>query len=79
MFHALFASNYLAELSSEMFKASADTGRFNIGWRASGRLWWEVMFGMSILDYMWVILDIQVKFLDAHPIKVQMTVPDYVD
>ena len=78
-FHALFSSTYLAELASEMFKTNTTNGRFNIGWRVSGRLWWEINFGMNILDFMWVIVQSRVTLVDSHPIKVQMTVPDYVD
>lgn len=78
-FHALFSSTYNAELSSEMFKAPADTGRFNIGLRAAGRLSWEVNLGMNILDFFYVIVQSKVMLLDSHPIKLQMTIPDYVD
>ena len=78
-FHALFSSTYLAELASEMFKSNANAGSFNVGWRISGRLWWEINFGMNILDFFWVIVASRVTLLDSHPIKVQMTVPDYVD
>jgi hypothetical protein len=78
-FHALFSSTYNAELSSEMFKAPADTGRFNIGWRAAGRLSWEINLGMNILDFFYVIIQSKVMLLDTHPIKLQMTIPDYVD
>ena len=62
-----------------MFKTNTTNGRFNIGWRVSGRLWWEINFGMNILDFMWVIVQSRVTLVDSHPIKVQMTVPDYVD
>lgn len=79
LFHALFSSTYNAELSAEMFKTAADTGRFNIGLRASSRLQWELNFGMSIFDYFWFIINVKTNLLDAHPLKLQMTVPDYVD
>jgi hypothetical protein len=79
LFHALFSSTYLAELASEFFKTNTTNGRFNIGWRVSGRLWWEINLGMNILDFMYVIVQSRVTLVDSHPIKVQMTVPDYVD
>lgn len=79
LFHALFSSTYLAEASAEMFKANADSGRFNLGFRLAARLWWEINLGMNFFDFFWVIVQSRATLLDAHPLKIQMTVPDYVD
>lgn len=79
LFNAMFSSTYLAELASEMFKSSKTDGTFNVGWRVSGRLWWEINFAMDILDFMWFQVQSRVTLVDSHPIKVQATIPDYVD
>lgn len=34
---------------------------------------------MNILDFFYVIIQSKVMLLDSHPIKLQMTIPDYVD
>lgn len=77
--HAMMASTYTAEITTETFKDDYDSGRSKIGLRASGRVYWTLNFGINVFDHAWLIVTTNIILVEGHPLNVYMAMPDYFD
>lgn len=91
LFHAVFASAYNLEISGEFYKADDLThvgkdpllvspkANIELGWRVAVRGQWIITIALEMFDYWLFYIQTQVDLVDAHPLRIGTSFPDFFD